>query len=334
MSRLDTVPFQGERKAEIETYEHELKDIDYQNGGLIADQGVNAVAQQTLAEGRSPWKVILANPRLLALIMIVQSNAIIVGVEFSLPGNLLGIQSFCKLMGYYSDKSASYQVEAQHLSVWAALFATFQVSLPTRGKTCQFSKLTPATSRKVLGQFTGGEISDRFGRRICLFTVIFFTVTGVVIEVVANDWKQWLGSKIVVGFATGIMQSAVPTYVSEVSPREIRGIMLSFFNMAIGGLFATVVPWATTKAYPDVNDHRSFRIPLYIAVALPIMTLILQLFMLVESPQWLLMRGRTDDARKSIRFMYPKVSDEEIDMTLAQLAYTLEKEAEEAELVS
>lgn len=56
--------------------------------------------------------------------------------------------------------------------------------------------------------------------------------------------------------------------------------------------------------------------------------------MLVESPQWLLMRGRAADARKSIRFMYPKVTEEEIDMTCAQLAYTLEKEAEEAELVS
>ncbi|KAJ9117070.1 hypothetical protein QFC24_006529 [Naganishia onofrii] len=102
--------------------------------------------------------------------------------------------------------------------------------------------------------------------------------------------------------------------------------------MAIGGLFATVVPWATTKAYPGVDDHRSFRIPLYIAVALPVITLALELFMLVESPQWLLMRGRTADARKSIRFMYPMVSEEEIDMTCAQLAYTLEKEAEEAEL--
>jgi hypothetical protein len=32
--------------------------------------------------------------------------------------------------------------------------------------------------------------------------------------------------------------------------------------------------------------------------------------------------------------MYPRVSEAEIDMTCAQLAYTLEKEAEEAELVS
>jgi hypothetical protein len=66
---------------------------------------------------------------------------------------------------------------------------------------------------------------------------------------------------------------------------------------------------------------------------LPVITLVLELFLLVESPYWLMMRGRVADARKAIRFMYPKVSEEEIEMTCAQLAYTLEKEAEEAQLV-
>lgn len=128
-------------KPDIEQYESDVKKEDaYHDPALPSYPGVDAVAQQTLAEGRSPWKVILTNPRLLLLIMAVQSNAIIVGVEFSLPGNLLGIQvsvyciltesaghadltlietlqSFCKLMGYYSEGSQDYQIEAQHLSM-------------------------------------------------------------------------------------------------------------------------------------------------------------------------------------------------------------------------
>jgi MFS family permease len=164
------------------------------------------------------------------------------------------------------------------LDRWAALFATFQVrtltstylqrvfthcfdlrswvNLPVEKCETVFASwsLAPVLRQPDadLRQLLSSQSSDRFGRRICLYTVILFTLAGVVIEVVANDWKQWLGSKvypyshnpqsrhtsadrliqIVVGFATGIMQSAVPTYVSEVSPREIRGIMLSFFNMA------------------------------------------------------------------------------------------------------
>ncbi len=96
------------------------------------------------------------------------------------------------------------------VSSWAALFATFQ----------------------IIGQFTGGYISDRFGLKMSFWNVIFWTYLGVMLEVIAKDWQMWLGSKIVIGFATGLMQSVVPTYVAEVAPRELRGIMLSFFNMA------------------------------------------------------------------------------------------------------
>jgi MFS family permease len=80
-----------------------------------------------------------------------QSNAIIVGVEFSMPGNLLGIPAFLKLFGVESGDS--YAIQAKILTIWSALFATFQ----------------------VIGQFVGGWQSDYFGRRICLYTVIFWT---------------------------------------------------------------------------------------------------------------------------------------------------------------
>jgi hypothetical protein len=96
MASHDIRPMQEDGKPEIDIFEHDTKqEIAYIDHDIPVHPGVDAVAQQTLAEGQSPWKVILANPKLLALIMIVQSNAIIVGVEFSLPGNLLGIPVSC-----------------------------------------------------------------------------------------------------------------------------------------------------------------------------------------------------------------------------------------------
>jgi len=52
--------------------------------------------EETHKEARNPWKVLLENKKLLLLILAVQSNAVIVGVEFSMPGNLLGIPAFLK----------------------------------------------------------------------------------------------------------------------------------------------------------------------------------------------------------------------------------------------
>jgi len=152
-----------------------------------------------------------------------------------------------------------------------------------------------------------------------------------VLEVISTDWKMWLGSKIVIGFATGIMQSVVPTYVAEIAPRELRAISLSFFNMCmnIGGLFATLVTWGANNRFgSNINDLRAFRIPLYVALALPTISLIAELCILVESPWWLLMRGRKTEARKALDYMHSWEDSYDGEATMAELEYTLDKEAE------
>lgn len=102
----------------------------------------------------------------------------------------------------------------------------------------------------------------------------------------------------------------------------------------IGGLIAIVVPYGTQARWGgDVNDLRAFRVALYAALALPTITLILELFLLVESPYYLLMRGRKEEARKSLDYINGTAPGYDSDRALAELEYTLEKEAELATLV-
>ncbi|KAG0655501.1 hypothetical protein C6P46_000847 [Rhodotorula mucilaginosa] len=270
---------------------------------------LDEAGQALRAEARSPWKVLRENARAVAVVLAVQSSAIIVGIEFSLPGNLLAIPAFLRQFGSLSEKTGKYAIASKHLTIWAALFATFQ----------------------VLGLMFGGQISDRFGRRGALYLVLFFIYIGVMLEIIATTWQMWLGSKIVIGFGTGIMQTCVVTYVSEVAPRELRGSGLGLFNMAmnIGGLAATLIPWGTQKHYGvDPTDNRAFRVPLYVAIACPTITLVLQLLLLVESPWWLMMKGCQDQARKALDYLYGKTPGYDSDKAVAELEYTLAKEAE------
>ncbi|GAA5922793.1 hypothetical protein JCM3775_006138 [Rhodotorula graminis] len=262
------------------------------------------------AEARNPWTVLKENRRAAAVILAIQSNAIIVGIEFSLPGNLLGVPAFVEQFGKLSPATGTYAVEAKVLTMWASLFATFQ----------------------VLGLIAGGWAMDRFGRRPTLYSVIFFTYIGVMLEVIAKDWQTWLGSKIVIGFGTGIMQASVTTAVSEFAPRELRGIALSLFNMCmnIGGLAATIIPWATNNHFG--LDDRAFRVPLYVALACPTISLALELWLLPESPWWLLMKGKKDQARKSLDYLYSSQPNYDSDRSLAELEYTINKELEMKEL--
>ena len=99
--------------------------------------------------------------------------------------------------------------------------------------------------------------------------------------------------------------------------------------MNIGGLFATLVSWGAQKNYgADINDLRAFRIPLYVALALPTISLICESLVLVESPWWLIMRGRKAEARKALDYIHSWQDDYDSDAMFAQLEYTLEKEAD------
>jgi hypothetical protein len=83
-----------------------------------------------------------------------------------------------------------------------------------------------------------------------------------------------------------------------------------------------------------VNDSRAFKVPLYMALASPTITLVLQLFLLPESPWWLLMKGRKDAARKSLLFMNSGNKNFDPEQAILELEYTLQKEHELAEQVS
>lgn len=54
------------------------------------------------------------------------------------------------------------------------------------------------------------------------------------------------------------MQSTVPTYVAEISPRELRGIMLGFFNLASKSntlLFLFIVPRLFSQYFLPFSEH-------------------------------------------------------------------------------
>jgi MFS family permease len=53
---------------------------------------------------------------------------------------------------------------------------------------------------------------------------------GVMTEVLSRNHNDYTGAKIIMGSATGIMQVCIPTYVAEITPREIRGITIGLFS--------------------------------------------------------------------------------------------------------
>lgn len=84
--------------------------------------------------------------------------------------------------------------------------------------------------RQFIGQLFAGWFADRFGRTKAIYLMILNVYLGVMTEVLSQNKNDYTGAKIIMGTATGIMQVVIPTYVAEITPREIRGITIGLFS--------------------------------------------------------------------------------------------------------
>lgn len=144
----------------------------------------------------------------------------------------------------------------------------------------------------TIGAIMGGRLADRFGRRrVLLVTAAIFGI-GAVISALAQSPLILIGSRIVLGVAIGLASTNVPVYLSEVSPPQARGWIVSLFQLAVtaGILAAYVVDYA-------LAGIGGWRWMLGLAVA-PALVFGTGMFFLPETPRWLMRSGQHEIARR------------------------------------
>jgi MFS family permease len=75
---------------------------------------------------------------------------------------------------------------------------------------------------------------------------------GSIAEICASDWQSWLGAAVLVRCGVGLAQSILITYVSELSPFQIRGFMIGAYQLclAIGQLISAVATQLVIETQP------------------------------------------------------------------------------------
>ncbi|MAD87573.1 MAG: hypothetical protein CL912_31835 [Deltaproteobacteria bacterium] len=134
-----------------------------------------------------------------------------------------------------------------------------------------------------------------------------------------------LAGKMVNGLAIGCLFATATAWASEISPMRLRGaiqsaiILFMFFMQAIGLVVVRMfVPNITTNGFQAVFA---------IQWTWPILTGLLFVFM-PESPSWLLLKGRSEEARKSLARLHG--ADRDIDARLAHMALGVRLEEEQS----
>ncbi|OKL53816.1 MFS transporter [Bowdeniella nasicola] len=85
----------------------------------------------------------------------------------------------------------------------------------------------------AIGALTGGQLSDRFGRRHNLLVLAaIFLVGGVGTALAPNLWIMYI-MRFILGLAVGGASATVPVYLAETAPKRIRGTIVAIDQLMI-----------------------------------------------------------------------------------------------------
>jgi SP family sugar:H+ symporter-like MFS transporter len=156
----------------------------------------------------------------------------------------------------------------------------------------------------AIGAFVAGAIADRRGRRpTMLLNAVLFLLSAVATGL-AGSASVFIASRVVGGLAIGAASVLAPMYISEVAPSHLRGRLGSLQQMAIVlGLFGAflsndiLVRIAGGAGAPLWLGAPAWRWMFWME-AVPSIAFLAGVFLIPESPRFLVANGRRNDARR------------------------------------
>ncbi|WWC60650.1 uncharacterized protein I303_103224 [Kwoniella dejecticola CBS 10117] len=223
--------------------------------------------------------------------------------------SLLETDVFKKQFGEYSAKDDGYIINSSDQSLWVSII---QVG-------------------EVVGSLAAGPIGDFSGRKGGLLAAIILLALGVVLQMIVIGSSALLTvGRLIAGAGIGIISNAAPLYLSEIPPVEIRGACVSSWQLmlAIGQVIGACVGLGSHTR----SDTSSWRIPIAINLVWVVL-LFGVLFIVPESPRWLLYRGKEAKAERALKKIHAG-SEYQDSLVQEQLAIINKSREEEAQASS
>lgn len=142
----------------------------------------------------------------------------------------------------------------------------------------------------AVGAVGAGWLSATLGRKRSLILGAVLFVLGSLLSGGAWSPETLIAARVVLGLAIGLATFTAPLYLAEVAPERIRGAMISTYQLMI--TIGILVAFLSDTA---LSYNGAWRWMLGI-IAIPGALFLLGVLFLPDSPRWLMMRGRRDEA--------------------------------------
>lgn len=165
----------------------------------------------------------------------------------------------------------------------------------------------------IIASMSGALLADLYGRRRMLIVLAVLYTVSAVASALAPNYQVLVLARFIGGLAFASLAIA-PMYIGEIAPREKRGMLVSvsqlnivlgfsvayFANYFVLQLSQSDAAWVRESAL----DTQAWRWMLGIET-LPAVTWLLCLFLVPESPRWLVMQKRLEEARRVLARLKP-----------------------------
>ncbi|MEO1807043.1 MAG: sugar porter family MFS transporter, partial [Bacteroidota bacterium] len=163
----------------------------------------------------------------------------------------------------------------------------------------------------MLAMLVAGPLSDRFGRKPVLSVAAVLFAISAVFSALAPSYTLLVIARMIGGLGVGASLIIAPMYIAEISPAKVRGQMVSFnqLNIVIGisaayfsnyfilQLADSPADWADMLG---INEDYAWRWMLGLE-SIPAVIYFFALFLVPNSPRWLMLQARFEDALSVLR---------------------------------
>lgn len=150
----------------------------------------------------------------------------------------------------------------------------------------------------VLGSIFVGRPAQSYGRKPVLYIVALLYLISAIGCAISSSWVLFVFFRFLGGIGVGASSVVGPMYIAEISPARNRGRLTGMFQLNI--VAGILVAYLTNYILAGYGGENSWRYMLAV-MAIPALLFFLLLFLLPESPRWLIAIGKISQGEAVLR---------------------------------
>ncbi|MBS1070068.1 sugar porter family MFS transporter [Gluconobacter cerinus] len=166
----------------------------------------------------------------------------------------------------------------------------------------------------AIGALAASWLAHRLGRRMTLFIcAVLFSIQSIGAPLTTHFF-WFVIYRLIGGVAIGVASTVSPMYMSEVAPKDMRGraISMQHFALVIGQCIVLLVNYLIAHNASNEWLRDSGWRWMIASALIPCVIFCATIFLIPESPRWHILRGREDEALKTLT----RISNEEHAISL------------------